>query len=142
MLWSKKKLKVKQWSTYDFLASFWGPMLLNFKKSKEILENLVTFRQNPYKNWSWKCLKITLVNGRRSLHNADLKFGLPRETNEEICYMPKELRKDSYLKVFQEGSSTNNVNSFPWQAKENPSTNNKFWIYDFLHYEHLLWCVF
>ena len=110
----KKILKVKQWRLYDFLASFWGPMLLHFKKSKEILENMVTFRQNPYRNWSWKCLKITLVNDRRSLNNADPKFGLPRKTNKEICYMPKELRKDSYLKVFEEGLSTNNINSFPW----------------------------
>ena len=75
----------------------------------------VQTRQNSYKNWSRKCWKITLVNDRRSLNNADPKFGLPRKTNKEICYMPKELRKDSYLKVFEEGLSTNNINSFPWQ---------------------------
>ena len=125
------------------VASFWDPMLFNSKKSKEILENLVTFKQTPYKNWSWKCLKITLDNDRRGLHkhNADRKFGMPRETDDEICHMPEGMDgKESYLsyfKVFREGSSTNDINSFPWpppththffQPKEKPSTN-KFRIY-------------
>jgi len=43
------------------------------------------------------------VNNRRSLNKADPKFGLPRNTDGDICYMPEELRKDSYFKVFQDG---------------------------------------
>ena len=135
------------------VASFWDPMLLNSKKSKEILENLVTFKQTPYKNWSWKCLKITLVNDRRGphIHNADRKFGMPRETDDSICHMPNMEGKESYesyFKVFREGSSTNDINSFPWhplplffsqkknhqQIKNSESTN--------LFNEYLLWCLF
>ena len=43
-------------------------------------------------------------------HNADQKFGMPRNTDEEICLMPNGLLHESYFKVFQEGLSTNDVN--------------------------------
>ena len=53
-----------------------------------------------------------LVNDRGGphTHNADQKFGMPRDTDEEICLMPNGLLHESYFKVFQEGLSTNDVN--------------------------------
>jgi len=43
------------------------------------------------------------VNDGWDPHNADRKFGIPRDTDEKICHMPFISEYRSYLKVFQEG---------------------------------------